>query len=285
MSSLFSRKTVTAGDTGPNSATIKNFVARGSSWNTERDIAQRYDAIARDARYFQFANIPPRILRCLEQNAKVLQPETIQARLLAYYLFIGVVDDEIESGQIEIGPTILQRLANPLPCFDDVVWISTSQFMTEVLKRHIDPFVHQQVLDKFGELHKANLAERRARTMRAYIEQRKLVGSLTAELSYLLICDCVSSETIDCCGLMKEVGAVGCLVDSIVDARDDKRAGSISFSPTLFDFLLLVVTTLIDGARIGLRHPRMIRLFLEAIKDNFYDRRRSLNSASSPVLK
>ena len=157
--------------------------------------------------------------------------------------------------------------------------------MTEVLKRHIDPFVHQQILDRFCELHEANLAERRAPTMNEYIEQRRLVGNLTAELSYLLICDCVSSEMTDCRGLMKEVGAVGCLVDSIVDARDDKRAGSISFRPTLFDFMVLTLRTLLDGARIGLKHPRMMLLFLEAIRDNFYDRRRSLYSATSPVLK
>ena len=239
------------------------------------EIEQRYDAIAHDASYFQFANIPARILSCLEQYATVRQPETIQARLLAYYLFIGIVDDEIESGDPEIGRRILERLSNPLPCFDETVRMSKPEFMTEVLKRHINPFVHRDVLDKFCELHEANLAERRAPTMKTYIEQRKLVGSLTAELSYLMVFDCVSSEMIDCRRLMKDVGAVGCLVDSIVDARDDRRAGSIAFRPTLFDFLVLAITTLIDVTRIVLKQPRMMRLFLEAIRDNFYDRQRS----------
>lgn len=257
----------------------------GCGADTQREIERRYEAIARDARYFQFANIPPRILRCLEQNATVRQSKTIQARLLAYYLFIGVADDEIEAGNAEVGDRILARLAHPAPCFDEAVWTSKAEFMTEALKQYINPFVYQQVLNKFGELHQANLAELRAPTMKAYIEQRKLVGSLTAEISHLLICDCVSSEVIDCRRLMRDVGAVGCLVDSMIDARDDTRAGSLSFSPTLLDYLVLTLRTLLDGTKIILKHPRMMRLTLEAIRDNFYDRRRSLYSASSPVLK
>ena len=105
-------------------------------------IRQHYDAIAREPHYFQFANIPQRIIQCLESFATVLQPEMAQARLLAYYLFIGVVDDEIESGEFEIAERTLMRLANPLPCFDRDTRSSKSQFMTEVLKQHIDPAIH-----------------------------------------------------------------------------------------------------------------------------------------------
>lgn len=273
MSTILSR--TISDQTSPAVESFLNAAAVG--WNAI-EAGKRYEAIARDPRYFQFANIPNRILRCLESCATVRHPETIQARLLAYYLFIGVVDDEIEAGVFQIGEKILSRLANPLPCFDEDTRTSKSLFMIEVLKQHIDPVSQPQVLRKFRDLHRANVAERLALTMKAYIEQRKLVGSLTAELSYLLIREFLSSQLIDCCRLMKDVGAVGCLVDSLIDARADRQAGALAFRPTVSDFVFLCVTTIFDGTKILLKHPPMMQLFVKAIRDNFYDRRRSLAS-------
>jgi len=242
-------------------------------WTTD-EIDLNYEAIARDPHYFQFANIPQRIIRCLESFATVLEPETARARLLAYYVFIGVVDDEIESEESATGETTLRRLANPLPCFDQDTRVSKSQFMTEVLKQHIGPTIHSEVLAKFRDLHDANLAERDALTMKAYVAHRKLVGNLTAELSYLLIRDLISSQVVDCCRLMKDVGAVGCLVDSIFDARADKRTGALSFRPRWFDFMRLGITTMLAGIKLVATHPRMLPLFADAMRDNFYDRLR-----------
>jgi hypothetical protein len=243
------------------------------AWTTQ-EINRHYNAIARDPHYFQFANIPQRIIKCLGSLATVLEPETVRARLLAYYVFIGVVDDEIESAELEIGEATLRRLANPLPCFDRDTRASNSQFMTEVLKPHIDPTIHSQVLRKFTQLHQANLAERQASTMKGYVEQRKLVGRLTAELSYLLVQNFVSLEKTDCRKMMMEVGAVGCLVDSVFDARADKRAGALSFRPSWLDFLRLGVATMFEGIKLVVTHPRMLPLFADAMRDNFYDRLR-----------
>jgi hypothetical protein len=194
--------------------------------------------------------------------------------LRAYYFFIGVVDDEIDCACLDVGERILKRLANPIPSFDDETRNSQAQFMTEILKQHLNP-TNLQLQRKFRRLHKANVAERHAPTMRAYVRQRKLVGRLTAELSYLLIRDYLSCDSSDVRQLMKEVGAVGCLVDSVVDAASDKRAGLLSFRPTYFDSVFLYTQTFLRGMRITLKHPRLIPLFLEAIRDNFYDRRRS----------
>jgi hypothetical protein len=237
-------------------------------------IAQRYDAVVKDAKYFQFANIPDRIIRCLELVATIRQTETMRARLLAYSLFIGVVDDEVELAGSEIGDQLLNRLANPLSFFDEAAQISKAHFMTEILKQHIGPEVHEEVLARFRDLHRTNLSERTARTVKTYIGQRKSVGRLTAEISYLLIRDCVSFEAIDCCRLMKEVGAVGCLLDSVIDTRTDQRSGNISFRPTLIDFLVLSLATFVAGLRIILKYPRMLSLFWEGMRDNFKDRKR-----------
>ena len=123
MSTILSRPT--SDQTSPTAETFFN--PAGVGWN-EIEITKRYEAVACDPRYFQFANIPNRILSCLESYATVRQPEMIQARLLAYYLFIGVVDDDIEAGEFEIGEKILSRLANPLPCFDEHARSSKSLF-------------------------------------------------------------------------------------------------------------------------------------------------------------
>jgi hypothetical protein len=239
------------------------------------EIGRRYESIARDPRYFQFAHIPDRIIRCLGQCGIAFDRGTIRERLLAYYLFIGVVDDGIDSAEFDISKEILRRLARPLPAFDEDTGNSRAEFMTEILKQHIDAAIYSQVLRKFQELHNANVKERNALSMRAYVEQRKLVGSLTAEISCLLIGDCLFGDSTNCFQLMKDIGAVGCLVDSVFDARGDKRAGLFLFRPTLVDSLYLSSHTLLFGMKIVLKHPRLVPLFVEAVRDNFFDRRRS----------
>ncbi|HEY6045484.1 MAG TPA: hypothetical protein VIU65_02710, partial [Pyrinomonadaceae bacterium] len=92
----------------------------------------------------------------------------------------------------------------------------------------------------------------------------------------------VSFEATPCCELMKEVGAVGCLVDSVFDARADKRAGALSFQPGWIDFLRLGTTTTFDGIKLVVTHPRMLPLFAEAMRDNFYDRLRPHAHESAP---
>ena len=144
---------------------------------------------------------------------------------------------------------------------------------------------------KFSDLHQANFAERQADTMKGYIAQRRVIGNLTAELSYLLIQDLLSSQKIDCCRLMKDVGAVGCLVDSVIDARADRRAGTLLFKPGVSDFLSLCFRTFSDGIKLVLSYPRLLLLFADALRDNFRDRLRPHthvihgDSTGSPAMK
>ena len=253
---------------------VASFGQSDSQHDTSTQIGMRYKEIVGDPRYFQFARIPNRIIQCLELCGISCDRERVRECLRAYYLFIGVVDDEIDCARFDVGEKILKRFAHPIPSFDEETRNSRAQFMTEILKQHLNP-TNLQLQRKFRHLHKANIAERHAPTMRAYIKQRELVGRLTAELSYLLIRDHLSCDRSNVRQLMKEVGAVGCLVDSVVDAASDKRAGLLSFSPTHFDSLFLFTQTLRHGLRITLKHPRLMPLFVEAIRDNFYDRRRS----------
>ena len=247
-----------------------------SSEHRRTEVEELYEAIVCDPRYFQFARIPDRIIRCLELCGISCERAAVTETLQSYYLFIGVVDDELEFAEAELGEKILNRFEVMVPFFDDETRRSRAHFMTEIVKRHITSSSRAQVLRKLRRLHRVSIKERQVRTMKDYVKQRKLVGSLTAELSYLLIATHLCGESASAGKLMKDIGAVGCLVDSIVDAGADKRSGLLSFRPTFFGAVSLYTHTLLLGMALPLRHPRLLSLFVEAIRDNFYDRRRSL---------
>src|SRR5260370_5056011 len=103
------------------------------------------------------------------------------------------------------------------------------------------------MLSGLDDLHQAMLNERKAVPVAAIIEQRKIVGRLTAGLSYLLIRPFLENEQRDFCRFVEEVGAVGCLVDSVIDLRADAKLGLISFKPTIGDFLILLTNTVREG--------------------------------------
>ncbi len=244
------------------------------------DLDLAYQAIARDPRYAHFINIPERIIRCLDYFHLAANRIEVRQSLRAYYLFIGVVDDAIDSGKLEIGRDILDRFQHRVPCSDDRTRASSISLVTEVLKRNISDAVYPEVVSKLRELYLAVAAERKAEKITAYIEQRKAVGRLTAELSYVLIRSFLEGDSRDFRSFLERVGAVGCLVDSVIDLRADTRLGLVSFNPTISDFLKLLTSTLREGLSVSLKHPALLGVFLEAVSDNVRDRFRTARSAT-----
>jgi hypothetical protein len=238
----------------------------------QADIEWLHRAISRDARYGHYVRIPERICRCLDYFNVPAGRSDVKGRLLPYYLFIGVVDDVIDSSGLEAGREILKRLEDRTPFFDEETKRSRAKLVTEVLKFHIGPDVYTRVLAGLEELYRAVVRERQSQTMRAYIEQRKVIGRLTAELSYLLIRPLLKGEHKELCRFLKTIGEVGCLIDSVIDLRADNRLGLLSFRPTLKDYLKLNGQTLREGLKVTLRHPRLLGLFLEAVSDDLFDR-------------
>jgi len=215
--------------------------------------------------------IPGRICRCLDYFKISSSRRAITERLHSYYLFIGVVDDVIDSTQPEAGRQILRQLDNRNPVFVEEIKESHARLVTEVFKCHISLETYPAVLAKLEELYRAVVRERESATMTAYIKQRKAIGRLTAEVSYLIIRPLFVNEHKDLCRFLQKVGEVGCLIDSVIDLRADVRLGLTSFRPTLKDYLQLVSHLLRDGLRILLRHVRLLGLFLEAMTDNLLD--------------
>jgi hypothetical protein len=183
------------------------------------------------------------------------------------------VDDVIDSSQVEAGREILNQLDCRKPVFGEETRRSNAKFVTEVFKCHISREVYPAILAKLEELYQAVVGERKSKTMRAYIEQRKAIGCLTAEVSYLLIRPLLTGEHKGLRRFLQRVGEVGCLIDSVIDLRADERLGLLSFRPTPKDYLELMSQMLHDGLKILLKHARLLGLFLEAIFDDLRDYR------------
>jgi len=241
----------------------------------DRDLDRAYQAITRDPRYAHFINIPERIIRCLDHFGITCNRIEVGQRLRAYYLFIGVVDDAIDSGRLEIGKNILERFHNRLLSFDDQTRESPVSLVTEILKQDISDDDYPLVVAKLDELYRAIVTERKAETITAYIEQRKVVGRLTAAVSYVLIRSFLECDDPNFGPFLEQVGAVGCLVDSVIDLRADARLGLVSFKPTIGAFLTLLLGTLREGLSVSMKHPALLGVFAEAVGDNVRDRFRA----------
>src|SRR5262245_38427666 len=96
-----------------------------------------YQTISQDSRYGHYVRIPGRICRCLDYFNVSFRRTSVEERLHSYYLFIGVVDDVIDSNGLEAGRDILQLLDNRTPVFDEEAGQSEARVVTEVLKCHI----------------------------------------------------------------------------------------------------------------------------------------------------
>jgi hypothetical protein len=242
-------------------------------------VRRAYYDLADDPKYKHFIRIPDRILQCIDYFGIRCDRVVTGARLHAYYLFIGVVDESIDSGQIQTGRLILDYLNTAVPLFDRTVQQSRVKLVTEILKCQTDNETRPLMLNKLRQLYEAVIRERAATSIESYLEQRRSVGALTAEISYVLIRPALSGEPEQLCRFMQQVGAIGCLVDSLIDLSADRRLGLLGFKPGIVDYAKLLHCILRDGLRMTLKHPGLSQLFLQAIIDNVHDRFRGAPSS------
>jgi hypothetical protein len=193
------------------------------------------------------------------------------ARILrAYYIFIAVVDNAIDSGETQTAATVFAHLAKPAQ--PSRAQLSDVALITRNLSEQLHDTITLTFRDQLGWLYETVCEERSAVSIEAYIEVRKVVGTLTADLSYILISPLLQGEERTFRAFMQKVGAVGCLVDSVIDLRADQRRGLMSFLPTKRDHIKLALAALRQGLSLCLRHPRLAGIFADAILDNVRDR-------------
>ena len=239
--------------------------------NLPSEVRQAYRNLAELPKYQHFVRIPDRIIQCIDYFGIACDKTLVRERLHAYYLFIGVVDDAIDSGAIGAGTLILEYLRTPAPDFDDHAAHSSFRLLTEILKTHISETAYPVMLDKLQALYGEVISELGATSVDSYIVHRDSVGALTAELSYLLIQPDLGDHNKMLCEFMKRVGAIGCLIDSLIDLNRDRRLGLLAFHPGIMDYAKLMVAILRNGFRVSLRHPRLYALFFRAVLDNLRD--------------
>jgi hypothetical protein len=240
--------------------------------NLPDDIRRAYHNLANDPKYRHFVHIPDRIIQCIDYFGIACDRASARTRLHAYYLFIGVVDEAIDSGRIDAGKLILEHLSKPIPEFGEAARGSRVTLITEVLKCHISEDSYRLMVNKLRTLYREVVSERGATSIDSYIDHRRYVGSLTAELSYVVIQPDLGGEHEVLLRFMKQVGEVGCLVDSLIDLSADHRLGLLMFNPTITNRLKLIASTVPNGLGLLLKHPGLSRLFLQAVCDNVRDR-------------
>ena len=243
-----------------------------SSRHLSEESEQRYQTIATNRKYRHFTRIPPRIVRCLDYFGANCDSVAVERRLRAYYLFIGVIDNAIDSGQFQVSQTVLRQFESSPTRFDQSSNISEIALVTERLLNEIFDETYPEVLSALHALSAAVEHERTATSMAEYIEARKQVGQLTAKSSFLLIRPLLSPESSQICHFMERVGEIGCLVDSVIDLRADQSGGLLNFQSTPLDFIRLLTCAVKSGAQFSIRHPRLFGLFIEAVIDNLRDR-------------
>jgi len=234
------------------------------------DDRNHFDRIARDPRFSHFTRIPARIIRCLDYFHIHCDRIAAGRILEAYYIFIAVVDSAIDSGESQTADIVFEHLANPIP--PNQPELSDVALITHHLRLQLEESVSLKFRHQLRLLHETVRQERNAVSIGAYVEIRKAVGQLTADLSYLLISPFLEGEAKALRTFMQQVGAVGCLIDSMIDLHADQRHGLVSFTPTSSDYVKLTLAALREGLSIGVRHPRLVGLFTQAILDNLRDR-------------
>jgi hypothetical protein len=252
--------------------------------NSQSNIERSYRALASDPKYKHFVSIPARILRCIDHFGVGCDRTETKARLHSYYLFIGVVDNAIDSDNVDPGERILQYLSEQNSILEEEIVSSSLRLVTEILKRHISAGSYSSMMVGFRDLYREVISEQKAASIETYIEHRQAVGRLTAELSYELIRPLLKGESSRLAQFMNQVGEVGCLVDSLIDLDADRRLGLLGFQPTMIDRGKLLVCTVRSGLNVLLRHPGLSSLFLQAIVDSVRDRSRGKQAQDAPYI-
>jgi hypothetical protein len=250
---------------------------------TNGDLQRRYQAIVSDARYRHFTRIPERIARLLDRFQVDFNRAAVQTRLLSHYLFIAVVDDAIDSGEEGVAQTVFDVLTDGVCISNEVSYGSDVAVVTAILKSHFADDNRAAIRRSLQRGHREVIRERAATSIGEYIKHRKILGRVTAKQSYLLIRSELRESNQKLCCLMEEIGAVGCLVDTMIDIHEDHRSGLLSFELTTANYATLCFSTVVAGLCVLAKKPTLIFLLAEAVLDNIRDRGRVPASVSLPA--
>jgi len=234
---------------------------------------QIQDVLSSHPCYQHYIRISDRICRSLDFFGVHYDRRKVHQVLRSFYLFIGIVDHAMDTISLSIGLDILHQLKEPCS-FQETFLETPHKLATELLKTEIRPEIYNQVLNRFSSLCDAVFSERYSKTASEYINHRKRIGFLTAEISYLLIEPFLFQDGAKIRKFFCNVGEVGCLIDSLIDLRADYERSLIGFRPSLGAYVGLLISIQLKGIPLLLRYPQLIQVFFEAVADNLRDFKR-----------
>jgi hypothetical protein len=220
-----------------------------------------------------YIRIPERICSSLDFFQSNYDRATVLEILKSFYLFIGIVDHSMDTISISVASDVLHQLKQPISYSEATLQVP-HRLATELLKRQIRSETYNLVLARFSDLCDSVFNERCSKTISDYIQHRKRIGYLTAEISYLLIVPFLNERDPEILKFFCKVGEVGCLVDSLIDLRSDYKRGLIIFRPNLSSYLKVTIQAAAIGVPLIWRYPRLIHIFYEAVVDNCRDIKR-----------
>jgi hypothetical protein len=220
-----------------------------------------------------YIKIPDRICSSLDFFDSKYNRKTVHEILKSFYLFIGIIDHSMDTISISVASDVLHQLKQPIS-FSEATLQVPHRLATEVLKRQIHSEIYNLVLERFSDLCDSVFNERCSKTISEYIQHRKRIGHLTAEISYLLIKPFLKERDPEILEFFCKVGEVGCLVDSLIDVRFDYKRGLIIFTPNLSSHMKVTIHAASIGLPLLWRYPKLIHIFYEAVVDNCRDIKR-----------
>ncbi len=198
--------------------------------------------------------------------------ESVAQTLRVYYEFIAVVDDAIDSFGLGLSAKIASRVSwtPESPPLENAR--ETYEVVSDRLRAEIPSTSFSNIIAELNLLLEAVIIEDGALTFAKFIDARERVGRLTASVSYHLIEPSLdrSDDTVE--EFMSEVGAIGCLVDSLIDFRYDVHRTKVRWHRSIFDWFRLVGLVCSRGRWLLYRYPTLVTVFLGAVLDNFLDR-------------
>ncbi|TKJ17009.1 hypothetical protein CEE44_00545 [Candidatus Woesearchaeota archaeon B3_Woes] len=220
-----------------------------------------------EERYVPYRNISDRVVSYLDYFNISYVPEDVRKKIGILSIWIKTVDDRIDDFDCNVGIQVLERLRDKSEKFDSETETDEVLYLTELLKKQIEPDRYDNILKSFTELYHAVNTESNSPDIKTYIKNRKRVGRLTAKLFYEIIEPGLQGGLSRFKTLFIELGELGNMADAAVDLNMDKEQGILKFNPRLKDHMRMYMDTIYMGAKTIVKYPGLVSKFYPSIKN------------------
>ncbi len=256
---------------------LRETFCNGETRKRMRDLSR---IASKDKRYSPYLRLPYKITKFLKYFKIKFDFEKIVEATKAYFLWLKVVDDEIDEKnkglsaikeEIERSLSGKKNRAKGLEelCQNGQTEKSALIIATENFKKVIKKESFPKMKKELEALYTAAVLESDSPTMEEYIASRKEIGRQTANCAYSLIKQyCYAPNTLNkkFYEFFCEIAELGCLVDSAIDIKKDLEKKVLKFSPSFADKMKLYLETTKKTIKLFQKYPGLSKEFLESVR-------------------